>query len=157
MKLQARIGVKKKLSWGDVSYELTDNGTTAIFSATVTNQAASGYASDLVTFCLYADGDEGQDTRHYEVLSLPGGESKEVRMTFRGLLPSTHYTLLLRCPWAVQRQLSFTTPTSLGVAEAPVSEERNLQDIPFDLTGRVVSPGRSRLLLRRGSKMIIRR
>ena len=150
-------GTRGKLSWGDVSYELADNSTTVIFSATVTNQAASGYASDLVTYCLYADGDEEQDTRHYEVLSLPGGESKEVRMTFRGLLPSTHYTMLLRCPWAVQRQISFTTPTPLGVAETPLPEDRNPQGLLFDVSGRAASPGRSRLLLRRGSKMITNR
>lgn len=150
-------GTRGKLSWGDVSVDLNLDGNEATFTASVSNQASDGYASDLVTYCLYADGQENEDLRHYEVLSLPAGKKTDVTMTFRGLIPGKHYTMLLRCPWTIQRQIDFTTPLPVGVSEVDVSSTSPRHDVFFDTSGRVASSRCSgQILIHHGRKYVQR-
>ena len=151
-------GTPGKLTWGEPTYELSEDGESVTFTARVTNHATSGYASDLVTYCLYTEGHEDEDLRHYEVLSLPAGESKDVVMSFRNLLPGQHYTMLLRCPWKVQGQLDFNTPLPVGVSvvegcDAPSSL---YQGATFDVSGRNITRGSSRFFIRQGKKYVDR-
>ena len=151
-------GTPGKLTWGEPTYELSEDGESVTFTACVTNHATSGYASDLVTYCLYTEGHEDEDLRHYEVLSLPAGESKDVVMSFRNLLPGQHYTMLLRCPWKVQGQLDFNTPLPVGVSivegcDAPSSL---YQGATFDVSGRNITRGSSRFFIRQGKKYVDR-
>ena len=124
----------------------------------MTNHATSGYASDLVTYCLYTEGHEDEDLRHYEVLSLPAGESKDVVMSFRNLLPGQHYTMLLRCPWKVQGQLDFNTPLPVGVSvvEGCGAPSSLYQGATFDVSGRNITRGSSRFFIRQGKKYVDR-
>lgn len=151
-------GTPGKLTWGEPTYELSEDGESVTFTARVTNNAPSGYASDLVTYCLYTEGHEDEDLRHYEVLSLPAGESKDVVMTFRNLLPGQHYTMLLRCPWKVQGQLDFNTPLPVGVGavEAGDAPSSVYQGATFDASGRKVTRGSSRFFIRQGKKYVDR-
>ena len=148
-------GTPGRLEWGEVTADLSDDGRSATFSATVRNNASAGYAADLVTFCVYADGNEAEDARHYEVLSLPAGEARDVTMTFRGLTPGAHYTMLLRCPWTVQRQTEFTMPLPVGLQEpeSPAPEAASSR-IPFDVSGRRTAAGSSPLFILQGKKYV---
>ena len=151
-------GTRGKLEWGEVSYELRDDGCSATFTASVTNKASAGYAADLVTYCVYADGHADEDTRHYEVLSLPAGETKDVTMFFNGLTPGRRYTMLLRCPWTVQRELSFVTPLPVGcIAPDDIRPQESIRVVSFDANGRRSQHDRSRLLIQKNRKYVVRR
>ncbi|MBO4801564.1 MAG: C10 family peptidase [Bacteroidaceae bacterium] len=150
-------GVRGNVEWGSVTAECleTDEATglsSYTFTVSAKNLADGGYAADHVCFCLYADGHEDEDSRHYSVLSLPGGESETLSVTFTHLQPGTHYTFLVRCPWVVRSQADFTTPVP---AALPVvtAVERRLPTL-FDLTGRpVVQPARG-IMIQNGKKWL---
>lgn len=148
-------GTRGQLVWSGLAYELSDDGQSVTCSATVENKAVDGYASDLVTYCLYPDGHEDEDTRHYEVLSLPAGQSRQVTMTFHNLLPGTHYTMLLRCPWAVQMQQDFTTLLPVGMNSCIKPQEPSRPDVSFDTSGRVALRKPSHLLIHQGKKYLV--
>ncbi len=132
-------GTRGQLEWGNITVEMSPDGNEATFTATVANNATDGYASDLVTYCLYADGQEDEDLRHYEVLSLPAGQTTDVTMTFRGLTPGQHYTMLLRCPWKIQRQTDFTTPLPVGIGGEQTTDSTPKHEVRYDSSGRVVA------------------
>ena len=145
--LHINVGTAPRLEWeSDVveTHEQASDGTfTYTFEQTVRNAAASGYAGTDVTLCLYADGYEGEDSRHYRVLSLAAGETSTFAVTFTGLAPATHYTYLVRCPWPVRAQLSFTTPTPTGIAVTPWQETpaaAAAAPTGYDLAGRPAQP-----------------
>ena len=148
-------GTRGQLVWSGLNCELSDDGHSVTCSATVENRAAEGYAADLVTYCLYPDGHEDEDTRHYEVLSLPAGQSRQVTMTFHGLQPGTHYTMLLRCPWAVQMQQDFTTLLPVGVGPRSTLHELTQHAASFDAAGRIASRSTLHLLIRQGRKFLV--
>lgn len=150
-------GTRGQLVWSNLTCEQRDDGRSVTCSATVENKAADGFAADLVTYCLYADGHEDEDTRHFEVLSLPGGQSQRVTMTFNNLTPGTHYTMLLRCPWEVQMQQDFTTQMPVRVDEHVRTQTDLRKDVSFDTSGRVTSHDRTRIQIRRGKKILVRK
>lgn len=127
-------GTPPRLKWGAATVRL--EADSAVFTVPVSNLAATGVAGNLVTFCLYPDGKEAEDLRHWAVLNLPAGTSQTLEVTFTGLDAATHYTFLVRCPWAIQATTDFTT----GVHAIPASPQTNAAC--FDLSGRrVVHPG----------------
>lgn len=143
-------GRSAKLEWSPLEWQLEDNGTSVRVSATVTNSAPDGYSGDLVTMCLYADGHEDEDTRHYEVLSLPGGSSTTVSKTFSHLQPATHYTLLLRCPWPIQQQADFTTPATDEVTDVRLS----MKSDTYDVLGRPTTGQHRQFFIQQGKKYV---
>ena len=147
-------GTRGQLVWSDLNCELSDDGCSVTCSASVENKADGGFAADLVTFCLFADGKEDEDTRHYEVLSLPGGQMTQVTKTFNGLTPGRHYSLLLRCPWMVQLQQDFTTPVPEGMK--PLSRVQGVvpSAVPFDAVGRKSLRTRPHLRIFQGRKIL---
>ena len=126
-------GTRSKLEWGSVSTQFGPNSVTA--SAKVQNVASSGTAGELVTFCLYSDGHEGEDLRHYRVLQTPAGSSETVEATFTGLQEGVHYTLLVRCPWKVQTQTDFIMPHVVGIDEVSKALPASSEPV-YDLSGR---------------------
>ena len=157
-------GTPSKLEWGSATAYIepvfTDDGNRrfdATFSVPVANTAADGIAGDLVTYCLYAEGHADEDTRHYEVLMLPAGESQTLHVRFRNLEPATRYTFLLRCPWPVQAQISFSTPLVDGITEIEQADDLQLGNVhdvqSYDLSGRIANHS-SRIIINRGRKYL---
>lgn len=155
--VQVVQGVKSKLQWGTLETDLQDDENdefTATFTISVENQAAAGYAGDLVTFCIYPDGQEGEDLRHYAVLNLPAGSQQELTVSFHHLQPDTHYTLLVRCPWPVQAQTDFRTPVATGIKEIAEPADESAQAIRYDLSGRRTTANHG-LWIENGHKRLI--
>lgn len=155
MPVTIEIGVTPKLEWGQTTAEVTLNEDRSTCSATmslnIANKAASGYAGDVVTYCLYEDGKEKEDTRHYEVLMLKGGEEQTSKVTFNGLKPATHYTFLARCPWPVKSQIDFWTPNATLLEEMrdgndnpQTGEWYHLNGVPADASARGLVIGQQR-------------
>jgi hypothetical protein len=149
-------GQRAQLEWGAVTAQVIDDGEeTGLcsyrFTVPVFNAASGGYAADHVCFCLFADGMEDEDTRHYTVLALPGGERETLEVTFTHLQPATHYTLLVRCPWPVCSQMDFTTPTPSVVSSvlSPVTLPRW-----FDLQGRPATDRTRGIIIQNGKKWL---
>ena len=155
MSVSVRKGTRPQLEWGTVGARNVSETTdiTYTFSVPVTNRAASGYAGNLVTFCLYPDGGEAEDLRHYRVLSLQAGQTEPLSVTFSSLQPSTHYTLIVRCPWAVQAQTDFTTPSLSAISTLSPDPVPALAP-KYDLGGRPVGAGFKGVILQAGRKML---
>lgn len=97
--------------------------SSARFLLQIDNEAPSGSAGGLLTYCLFA-GDEADDMRHWTFLNLPAGASITDTVRFGGLQSGTDYVLKARYPWAVVAELPFTftgsTPVTAAPADAPV-------------------------------------
>ena len=145
---------RSRLDWSDLTCEPSDDGRSVTCSATVFNLTLGACSGDLVTFCLFADGKEDEDTRHYEVLSLPGGEKTVVTKTFNGLTPGQHYTLLLRCPWEIQLQQDVYTPVPVGLQLCGQSQIDFRTAASFDVLGRKSLRARPQLRIRQGRKIL---
>ena len=149
-------GTPPQLEWGSVSVEESheeENLTyTYTFSVPVRNAAASGYAGNDVTFCLFPEDNLYEDLRHYRVLSLPAGSETTLTVTFTDLAPNQGYLLLVRCPWTVQEQLVFNTPTPTGIIDvtpAPATPATPW----YDLSGRPARDASRGLLIQKGKKI----
>ena len=126
-------GTPSRLEWGEATMRQPSSGE-AVFTIPVANTAADGTAGDLVYYCLAPEGSD-EDSRHYEVLSLPAGQQTELEVAFGGLLPQTRYTFRLRCPWSVQAQVDFTTPPAAGIQTiGPDSHGHDKGDMPTPAT-----------------------
>lgn len=151
-------GVRSQLEWGSATAQV--EGSQATFTIQVKNQSQAGIAGDLVTFCLYSDGMEGEDTRHWTVLQLPGGESETLQVTFNGLEPATHYNFLVRCPWQIVASADFTTGIApLRVQQADLGPVYDLSGrrIPASASGSFWSSGRApRIVVSSGHKYLVR-
>lgn len=141
---QVPVTVKKgtapRLSFATPEYRLLrfKDGLAAELSIDVTNMASQGYAGNLVTFCLFPEGSD-EDRRHWDVLSLPGGETHRLTSLFRHLTDGQTYTLRVRCPWVVQQELTFTVraeEATDGIGEVNVLNRPTDDAMIFDLSGR---------------------
>ena len=151
-------GQRAQLEWGEVSAQLIDSDDeTGIcsyrFSVPVRNLASGGYAADHVCYCLYADGMEEEDTRHFTVMALPGGEEETLEVIFTHLQPATHYTLLVRCPWAVCAQTDFTTPATSDIA-SPTLPPVSYPTPWFDMLGRRATSHSRGIIIQNGKKWL---
>jgi len=132
----------------------------ADFSLDITNQSAEGYAGDLVTYCLFPEG-SNVDERHWEVLSLAGGDTQRSTVRFQHLQDGQTYTLKVRCPWSVKRQLTFTALRSEATdgVEPMAAEKRPDDNDIYDLGGRRVGTSHSVLpkgiYIKHGKKLLI--
>lgn len=150
-------GQRAQLEWGAVDATLIEaDATTGLctyrFTVPVQNKAAGGYAADAVSFCLFADGMENEDTRHYSVLALPGGETETLEVSFSHLQPATHYTLFVRCPWAVRSQVDFTTPPSVGIS--PLLRPSQPSQRWFRLDGTPLASPTRGIMIQNGKKWL---
>lgn len=151
-------GATPQLEYGPVAYELLqfDDDLTAHFNIDVTNVAASGYAGNLITYCLFPEGSE-EDIRHWEVLSLPAGQTHRASVRFHHLEDGRTYTLRIRQPWTVREEFTFTVK-----GEEAVDGISNLVVEPsqgdgrmYDLSGRPTNSKRG-LVIKNGRKILIR-
>lgn len=158
MPVQVSQGTKPQLAWGEataVFAEASDNTLSATFTVPVSNTATAGVAGNLVTFCLHPDAHDNEDLRHWTVLSLPGGSEQDLQVTFNHLEPSTAYTFIVRCPWTVQAQLSFTTPTLTGISSTPAMPRQEGDATLYDLSGRPAAAASRGLLVGKGHKRAV--
>lgn len=150
-------GTTPKLEFGPVSYELLqfDDDLTAHFSIDVTNVAASGYAGNLITYCLFPE-DSEEDLRHWEVLSLPAGKTHRASIRFHHLEDGHTYTLRIRQPWTVREEFTFIVKSedAVDAISAPVAEPSHADGRMYDLTGRPVGSKRG-LVIKDGRKILI--
>ena len=151
-------GTTPILVFGMVDYSLVRYGDNLVanFSMNITNASGSGYAGNLVTYCLFPEG-ESIDERHWEVLSLAGATTQTYTTSFQHLEDGRTYTLKVRCPWAVQREFTFTVDSSEAtdainqVPACPTVYDNRY----YDLQGRpVVQPLRG-IYIHRGRKIFI--
>ena len=149
-------GTSPKLSFSPISYELLRYGDNLVgeFSLDIQNQAEAGTAGDLVTYCLFPEG-ESADMRHWQVLSLPAGDTQHHSIRYH-LQDGQTYTLMVRCPWTVQQEYSFTVrveEATDAIEEMRSGENEKMRngigDI-FDLSGRKVSAFSSCSVLPKG-------
>ena len=94
-----------------------------------------------------------QGTRHPKYIYLNGGESMRDTVQFTALVPGQTYTLLVRSPWKVVRQVSFTLPATTAVRSAEVVG----REVWHRLDGlRVARPSEPGIYLRNSKKIIVR-
>lgn len=133
-------GTASKLIFGEVEYELwsyADN-LVAQLSLDITNNAASGFAGDLVTYCLFPEG-SNIDERHWEVLSLAAGDTHKGTIRFQHLEDGKTYTLRVRSPWTIRKEYTFTVNSQEAAdgIEGIASSESKVQGSElYDLAGR---------------------
>ncbi|MCR5819582.1 MAG: C10 family peptidase [Bacteroidaceae bacterium] len=161
-------GTKPVLEWGnpDATFAWDDNDSEGPVSATfiveVENKATDGYAGNLVTYCLRKAGLTGvndDDQRHWTVLSLAGGDSDKLSITFNGLQVGMDYELWVRCPWTVVSSLSFTTPDNADEAAINKTKpDKELQKVHiYDISGRkFVSNDSNKQLVIQNGKLTIK-
>ncbi len=152
-------GTAPQLAWEtpDVEFSPQADGTvTARFSIPVSNLAAAGFAAPLVICCLYPDGFEDENLRHFLVPTIPGGGEEALAVSFERLIPNQHYTFLVRCPWEVQAQVDFTTPKATSIDAVSLKQDASNALRPFyDLSGRPVSRSYQGLRITRNRKILI--
>ena len=162
------------LSFGPIEYQLYKNGDNLVgeFTLDIANNASSGYAGNIITYCLFDD-EDSPDLRHWEILDLPAGESQRSTVSFHRLRDGHTYTLRVRCPWTVQQEYTFTVhadEATVGIRPVDMGEARDGNDssllnpqssilnpqslIPFDLSGRPTTRAKG-LIIRNGKKMLI--
>lgn len=149
-------GTPPVLRWGEVSvqsYVTSDGMLMADFSIPVSNEAAGGTAGNLVTFCLFQDNGI-DDVRHWEVLQLPAGEEQTLKVRYKHLTEGMTYTLLVRCPWAVQAEFTFTA-TATGAADGVdgITTNKQVKNQIHDLSGRRLLHPRHGLNIINGKKI----
>lgn len=108
---------------------------------TITNAPDAGRAGSLVTYeVIRADitGDHNGPA-HTDYCFLPAGESETDTIAFSGLIPGETYRLMVRHPWTVQREVTFTMPGSISGLTTPETG-RNLSRQWHDLQGRPTQP-----------------
>lgn len=160
-------GTPSRLVWGEAQidgYQENDDGTYDYdFSVSVRNDAEAGYAGSNITICLFHD-NSSEDLRHYRVLALAAGSETTLHVTFKGLLPKTHYTLYVRYPWPVRASVDFTTPVSTGIMALPTDDEKGLRSDggawpsgTYDLMGRPAHQSSRGILLHQGKKIWLTR
>lgn len=150
-------GVAPQLEWGSAEVEVTptsDDEYAATITVPVINKATAGYAGSLVTLCLYPDGGNEEDVRHWWVLSLAGGASEQRSVTFSHLLRDTRYHFILRCPWQVQASADFWTSIPEGVER--IEDSVCGQQAAYDLLGRPAQTSSPGLFITKGHKWIRR-
>lgn len=139
MNIFVERGTTPVLEYGEVDYKLIAYGDNLVadLSLDVTNRAKSGYAGSLITFCLFPDGSD-EDMRHWEILSLPGGETHRISSRFQHLEDGKTYTLRVRQPWPVKQEYTFTVrkeEATDAIQDIP-SEVSHDDDAIYDLIGR---------------------
>ena len=92
---------------------------------TITNAPDAGRAGSLVTYeVIRADitGDHNGPA-HADYCFLPAGESETDTIAFSGLVSGETYRLMVRHPWTVQREVTFTMPGSSSAVTTPTTDQ----------------------------------
>ena len=116
----------------------------------IDNSASVGRLGHYLTYELlegeYDAAKEG--TRHAHYLYTPAGEETMDTVSFKALTPGATYTLLVRQPWTIHRQVTFTLPAPSAIEEVVAEEQKPTQWFAPD--GRAIAaPSQKGLYLRR--------
>lgn len=129
-------GTPADLSFAEPQLSFPAEGVVEILQP-ITNAPEAGRAGSLVTYeVIRADitGDHNGPA-HADYCFLPAGESETDTITFSGLIPGETYRLMVRHPWTVQREVTFTIPGSVSGLTAPVADP-TVEPQWHDLQGR---------------------
>lgn len=158
--ISVAVGEEATLSWENLKMEIEepDGSTpeatlTAHFTVDVSNLSPDIYGSSIILYCLYPEGHEGEDLRHFAIIDLPPGTSETYSVSFSHLQPSTHYHFLLRSPWTIRQTIEFDTPAATAIAspyKLPATTKA------FDLSGRPWSKGSQGIMINDGKKWLKR-
>lgn len=121
----------------------------------ISNAAEAGWAGNEVVYSLF-EGTQtlfNTDERLMRYLNLAPGCTLTDTVAFRHLKPSTQYTLWVRCPWNPVRQLTFTTPSAVGLPHVPAVTEN---ETFYDVLGRRARPGTSGIVISDKGRKILR-
>ena len=120
--------------------------------------AEGGFAGDLVTYCLFPEG-SNIDERHWEVLSLAGGDTYKGTTRFQHLEDGKTYTLKVRCPWTIKQEYTFTVKkeeAADGIEGITSAESKVQSDELYDLSGRRITTSFPRgIYIKHGKKILI--
>ena len=131
----------------------------AQLSLDISNLAEAGFAGNLVTYCLFPEGSD-IDERHWEVLSLAGGDTYRATTRFQHLEDGKTYTLRVRCPWTIKKEYTFTVNSheaADGIKDLRSSSEFRVQSSElYDLAGRKFTSSFPRgIYIKHGKKILI--
>lgn len=121
----------------------------------ISNAAEAGWAGNEVVYSLF-EGTQtlfNTDERLMRYLNLAPGCTLADTVVFRHLKPSTQYTLWVRCPWNPVRQLTFTTPSVVGLPHVPAVPEN---ETFYDVLGRRARPGTSGIVISDKGRKVLR-
>jgi len=154
-------GTKPQLEYGEVEHQLVRyaDDLTATLSLDVSNLAESGYAGDLITFYLVPE-NSTESLRHWEVLSLPAGETTQLSATFHHLVDGETYTLWVRQPWTIQKEYTFVAKSADATDEVQsvAATKEPAGNAVYDLSGRFRTEARlpKGLYVKHGKKIVVR-
>lgn len=154
------VGKEAALEWNNLTYELENDGSnsteatlTAHFTIDVNNVSPDIYGSSIILYCLYAEGNENEDTRHFAIIDLPPGESQTMDVRFSHLQYATRYHFLLRSPWTIRQTLEFETPAPTAIS-LPQTQKHDTR--AYDIGGRMWNANRSDIMIKGGRKWLTR-
>ena len=152
------VGQEANLAWNNLCLEIENadsNDPTSTLTAHITvdvvNQSHDIYGSSIILYCLYPEGGDNEDTRHFAIIDLPPGTSQTMEVRFSHLQPATHYHFLLRSPWTIRHTLEFDTPAATAITTPYLLPEHQLS---FDLGGRPWGQGQKGLMIKDGKKWL---
>ncbi len=157
MPVNVEMGEEPELEFGAVSHEMVTYGDdlAARLELDVSNNATGGYAGNLVTYCLFPH-DSDTDLRHWDVLCLPAGETRQLTTTFKQLTDGERYTLYVRCPWTVRQEYTFTALRSEATNRLESTTSSGGDEAWYDLAGRRQERPVRGLYVKHGKKILIR-
>lgn len=130
----------------------------------ISNDAASGVGSYPFTYCLYEEGAD-RDVRHFNIVDVYAGKPYHEVIDFQHLEDRHVYTFILRYPWTVQREVTFTYDASSEVVDGiedvmmvdrdGSGKDRNhdCENI-YDLLGRQVLPSGKGIYIKNGKRYV---
>ena len=140
MNITIENGTAPNLRFGEIEHRLLRDGDMlmADFTIDITNEAATGWSGDLVTYCLFPEGSD-VDYRHWEVLNLAGGDTYHSTVRFQHLEDGKTYTLKVRSPWDIRQEVTFTVrkeDATDGIWDLSENFKSQIPDVLYDLQGR---------------------
>lgn len=123
---------------------------TLLVELPIDNRASVGRLGHYLTYELlegaYDAAKEG--TRHAHYLYTPAGEEAVDTVSFKDLKPGATYTLLVRQPWTIRQQLTFTLPAPSAIEPIVAEPQQSAQWFTPD-GRRIAAPSQKGLYLRR--------
>ncbi|MBQ9285719.1 MAG: C10 family peptidase [Bacteroidaceae bacterium] len=154
------VGEEASLSWDNLKMEIEEpddmqagSTLTAHFTVDVANHSTGIYGSSIILYCLYPDGHEDEDLRHFAIIDLPPGTSQTFSASFSHLQPATRYHFILRSPWTIRKELEFDTPVATSISSPLIV---NHSSNGFDVLGRPWQRTRQGLMIKDGQKWLKR-
>ena len=133
-------------------------GTTAYdatLSVGVTN-TASQRSGSLVTYGLMDESEvHDGDARHFDVVYLAAGKSTTSTVTYKGLEAGSTHLFIVRWPWDIRSQLTFTVPGLQTDLDTPsILSPAVVDGGTYDLMGRRAGQAQRGLIIHAGRKTI---